>query len=152
MNKVFPKPQLTPFEADYARWCEEQGALLRAGRLEQLDRENLAEEIESLGRSDKREIESRLQKLLVHLLKAKFQPEKLSGSWRSTIREQRRGIAKAIKESPSLKGYPALVLAEEYDSARLQAVDETGIDLSRLPESSPFSIEQILDPSFLPEA
>lgn len=74
MNKIFRKQQLTPYEADYAQWCAEQGALLREGRLSDLDRENLAEEIESLGRSDKREIRSRLGNLLLHLLKWQFNP------------------------------------------------------------------------------
>ena len=106
MNKVFRKPQLTPYEADYARWCAEQGALLREGRLSDLDRENLAEEIESLGRSDKREIENRLMVLLLHLLKWKYQPGEQSGSWKGSIREQRKQLSRILFESPSLRDYP----------------------------------------------
>ncbi len=151
MNRVFPKPHLTPFETDYAQWCFEQGRLLRDGKLSELDRENLAEEIESLGRSDRREIESRLEKLLVYLLKWQFQPEQRSGSWRASIREQRRGIAKIIKESPSLKGHPAAVLPEEYATAREEAADETGLDIGVFPSKVPFSIPNIFDPNFLPE-
>ena len=151
MNRVFPKPRLTSYEADFAQWSLEQAELLRDGSIEGLDRENLAEEIESLGRSDKREIGNRLGKLLVHLLKWRFQPEGRSGSWRSSIREQRRGVAKLIEESPSLKGHPAEVLAEEYEAARIDASDETGLNLSVFPLECPFSLQQILDPEFLPD-
>jgi Domain of unknown function DUF29 len=69
VNKILWKEQLTPIEADYARWCAEQGSLLRSGKLGAIDRENLAGEIETFGRSEKREIESRLNILLLHLLK-----------------------------------------------------------------------------------
>lgn len=151
MNKIFPKPHLTPFEADYALWCVEQAALLRKGQVDQLDRENLAEEIESLGRSDKKEIESRLQVLLIHLLKWKFQPEGRGGSWRGTIREQRSRLAKSLAESPSLKNYPAEILAEEYLIARLKAAGETGLDENMFPHLSPYTIDQVLDLEFLPD-
>lgn len=151
MNKVFRLSQLTPYEADYARWCTEQGALLRDGRLDALDRENLAEEIESLGRSDRREIESRLKVLLTHLLKWRHQPEGRCGSWRSTIRDQRRGIAKILKESPSLHTHPAKALKDEYGYAVSDAIDETGLPEDAFPSACPFTIDQILDPAFLPD-
>lgn len=150
MNKHLWKSQLTPYEADYARWCAEQGALLREGHLSSLDRENLAEEIESLGRSDKREIESRLKVLLVHLLKLKFQSEQAKAGWKSTVREQRRRIRTVIKESPSLKAYPMSVLGDEYEYARSDAAEETGLALAFFPETCPFSMDQVLDLSFYP--
>lgn len=151
MNKIVLRKQLTPFAADYALWCAEQGALLRAGRTDALDLENLAEEIESLGRSDRFEIESRLKVLLVHLLKWRFQPEKRKPGWRSTIREQRGRIARRLRESPSLKAYPAEVLAEEYSYAVSEAADETSIAEAAFPPTCPFTIEQVLDPEFLPD-
>ncbi|MBX3567373.1 MAG: DUF29 domain-containing protein [Rhizobiaceae bacterium] len=152
MNRHFPKAQLTPYEADYALWCAEQGALLREGRLSDLDRRNLAEEIESLGRRDKDEIESRLNVLLVHLLKWKYQPEGRTGSWEGSIVEQRYRLARRLAESPSLRNYPASILDDEYVSARLKASGETGLPRGTFPEVCPFAIEQALDPSFLPEA
>ena len=152
MNKFERPGNVTRYERDYARWCAEQGALLRSGRLDALDRENLAEEIESLGRSDKREIESRLKVLLAHLLKWSFQPEGRKGGWSATIREQRGRIAKAIQESPSLRDYPAEVLAEEYGYARADAAAETGLPEDDFPAKCPFAIEQILDPEWLPDA
>ncbi len=150
MNKIFRKPQLTPYEADYAQWCAEQGALLREGRLSDLDRENLAEEIESLVRSDKREIKNRLNVILLHLLKWQFQPKGRKNGWRATLREQRRQIAYLVKQSPSLKNFPRMELDEEYESARLDAADETELPLDVFPAACPYTAEQVLDLTFLP--
>ncbi len=152
MNKHMPKPRSTPYEADYAQWCAEQGALLREGRLSDLDRENLAEEIESLGRSDRREIESRLKVLILHLLKLRFQPERQTPGWQSTLREQRFRIGRILKESPSLRRYPQDVLNEEYALARFEAAEETGLPEETFPKTCPFTIEEILDAAFLPMA
>ena len=151
MNRHLVKPpQLTPYEADYAEWCAEQGALLRAGRLDALDRENLAEEIESLGRSDKREIRSRLKELLVHLLKWQFQPKKRKGGWRATIIEQRDELKQLLEESPSLRNLPSLALARQYPIARAKAAGETGLAETLFPKDCPYSIESILDDDFFP--
>lgn len=152
MNKFERPGNVTRIEQDYARWCAEQGALLRAGRLDALDRENLAEEIESLGRSDKREIESRLKVLLANLLKWKFQPEGRKGGWSATIREQRGRIAKTLKESPSLRGYPAEVLSEEYSYGRAEAAADTGLPEETFPADCPFTVEQVHDPDWFPDA
>lgn len=150
MNKVFRKQQLTPYEADYAQWCAEQGALLREGRLSDLDRENLAEEIESLGRSDKREIASRLGTLLLHLLKWQFQAERRKAGWLLTIREQRHRIGKLIDESPSLKACPRKQLTGEFEFARLKAIDETGLPEKHFPVDCPYQIADVLDQDFFP--
>ena len=107
MNEHLWKQQLTAYEADYAQWCAEQGALLREGRLSDLDRENLAEEIESLGRSDRKEIGKRLRVLLLHLLKWKYQPGKRKNGWKASILVQRRELQRTFAASPSLKNYPA---------------------------------------------
>jgi uncharacterized protein DUF29 len=152
MNKIFRKQQLTPYEADYAQWCAEQGALLREGRLSDLDRENLAEEIESLGRSDKREIESRLGTLLLHLLKWQFQAERRKTGWLLTIREQRHQIKKLINESPSLKTYPSKQLASEFEFARLRAANETGLPEKDFPADCPYPISDVLNRDFFPGA
>ncbi|RVD57914.1 DUF29 domain-containing protein [Mesorhizobium sp. M2D.F.Ca.ET.185.01.1.1] len=129
MNKIQiqRRHKSTPYETDYAQWCAEQGALLREGRLADLDRENLAEEIESFGRSDKREIASRLGTLVLHLLKWEFQPEQRKTGWLLTIREQRLRIEGLLDESPSLRKYPAQVLDREFKISRLKALDETGL-------------------------
>lgn len=150
MNRIDLK-KLATYEEDFALWSAEQAALLRAGRFDRVDLENVAEEIESLGRSDKHQIKSRLQVLLMHLLKWQRQPDNRSRSWASTIRDQREAILDLIEESPSLKAYPASILAQCYPRARLKASEETTIYLDLFPETCPYTIEQILDPGFLPE-
>ena len=150
MNKHLLKSQLTPYEADYAQWCAEQGALLREGRLSELDRENLAEEIESLGRSDKKEIRSRLKELLLHLLKWHFQPEKRKGGWRASIIDQRTELKDLLDESPSLRSLPSKELAKWHGIARLKAADETGLRENVFPIDCPYSIDEILEDNFFP--
>lgn len=152
MNKIqIQRPhKSTPYEVDYAQWCVEQGALLREGRLADVDRENLAEEIESLGRSDKREIASRLGILLLHLLKWQYQAEKRKSGWLLTIREQRHRIAGLVSESPSLKSYPGQELLREYRFARVKSADETGLPEAAFLAECPYRIEEILDGDFFP--
>jgi hypothetical protein len=150
MNKIFRRSQLTPYESDYSQWCTEQGALLREGRLAELDRENLAEEIESLGRSDRKEIRKRLRVLLQHLLKWKYQPSKRKHGWNATILIQRQELRRVLAESPNLKEYPQKIVSEVYEAARLKAADETGLGLETFPGQCPFSVEQTLSLSFLP--
>ncbi|MBX3532041.1 MAG: DUF29 domain-containing protein [Rhizobiaceae bacterium] len=151
MNKIDLRPPLVSIDEDYALWCAQQGALLREGRVGALDRENLAEEIEGLGSSHADEIESRLMVLLAHLLKWRFQPSQRSNSWRATIKEQRSRIARRLRQSPSLRSHPGMVLADEYDLARTTASGETGLDEEAFPPTCPFTIEQVLDPEFLPD-
>lgn len=149
MNKIDPN-KLAGYEEDFALWSAEQAALLRAGKFDRVDVENVAEEIESLGRSDQYEIDSRLEILLAHLLKWQFQPGERSNSWQASINEQRMRIARRIKASPSLKSYPAESVPGGYRIGRHVAVRETGLPESVFPEGCPYTIEQILDPDFLP--
>ncbi|NNM71018.1 DUF29 domain-containing protein [Enterovirga sp. DB1703] len=139
------------YDDDYAAWALHQARLLRTGRFDELDPENLAEEVEDLARQEKREIESRLGVLLQHLLKYMVQPENRSNSWRATILEQRARIARRLTESPSLRSYPGQVLEDEYGLARQQAALETGLPLERFPANCPFGIDDVLDLDFLPE-
>lgn len=149
MNKI-DLQHLASYEDDFALWSAEQAALLRAGKLDRVDTENLSEEIESLGDSHKDEIESRMVVLLAHLLKWQFQPGARSNSWRATILEQRSRITKRVKRSPSLRPYPALIVPEEYPTARLFASGDTGLPETAFPQNCPYPIEQILDPDFFP--
>ncbi len=138
----------TPFEADFHQWSVEQAALLRAGKWEALDVIHLAEEIESLGRSEKREIESRLEILLVHLLKWQFQPERRTRSWRLTLKVQRSDLQYVLNENPSLKSYPLVRLQSAYLRACLAAEKETGLAFETFPETCPFTTAQIMDETF----
>jgi hypothetical protein len=136
------------YETDFALWSDRQAAAIRRRAGNEIDWENVAEEIESLGKSDRREIGSRLAVICAHLLKWQFQPDVRSGSWRGSVTENRRKIAKLIKESPSLKPHPAHVIAEAYDDGREVAEAETGLTL---PEMCPWTIDQALDRDFWPE-
>ena len=138
------------YDIDFYEWTQEQARLLGSGRWHDLDLDNLIEEVRSVGLSDKREIESRLQVLVAHLLKWRYQPGQRSSGWAGTIREQRRRIKLVGRDSPSLRGYPSAVFVDEYLGARLKAADETGIDFSLFPETCPFTVEEALDDDFLP--
>ena len=139
------------YERDFYLWIEEQVRLLREGRVDELDVANLLEEIESMGRSDKKAIKSNLVVVLTHLLKYQFQPDQRSNSWRGSIVEHRRRLRDDFKDSPSLRGYATEVFAEAYDDAREQASVESGLPLRALPKTSPYTLEQTLNPKFLPD-
>ena len=139
------------YDTDFHVWCHEQARLVREGRFNELDIENVAEELESMGRSDRHQIGCRLEVLIAHLLKWRFQPGARSSSWRRTIREQRSRIGMVVEDSPSLKSYPASIALECYNAARLAASDETGVDYTLFPEECLFTHAQILDPDFLPK-
>jgi Domain of unknown function DUF29 len=139
------------YDDDFFAWTQEQARLLRAGELTDVDVENLAEEIESVGRSDRREIRNRLTVLLSHLLKWQFQPKRRGASWSVTIWEQRLQINSIIEDSPSLRPFFVEVLAKSYENARGVAARETRMQLGAFPAECPFTPEQILSEDFLPE-
>jgi hypothetical protein len=142
----------TPYEKDVVAWAMEQAALLRSGQLSALDIEHIAEEIEDVGKSEKRELASRMAVLLAHLLKWQHQPERRGSSWTRTIKVQRRGIAEALDETPSLRGSlsDSRWLRRAWDDAVAKAIDETGLD--SFPEDCPWSMDQVLSAEFFPEA
>jgi hypothetical protein len=139
------------YERDFYAWTQEQAALLRSGQLERLDRVHLAEEIEALGRQERRELVNRLGILLGHLLKWQFQPQLRGKSWQATIIEQRQDIQELIAESPSLKSYLAEAMEKAYRKGLLLVVRETPLSLQDLPDQCPYTFEQVMDPSFYPE-
>jgi hypothetical protein len=139
------------YDRDYALWIDRTVADLRAGNLRDLDLENLIEEIEDMGRSQKQALRSNLKIVLMHLLKYAFQPEKRSNSWRSTLREHRDRLSEALCDSPSLKRHVEESLDDSYGKALKLAADETGLPRSTFPEANPFSLEEIFDPEYLPE-
>jgi hypothetical protein len=139
------------YDEDFYAWTEEQARLLRTGEFSQLDIENIAEELESMGRSDKREIDNRLVVLLVHLLKWQVQVGYRSKSWSATVREQRQQIEDLLSESPSLRSRIGSVRRGLYARARHVAAGETGLPETTFPAACPFTPEQILAEDFLPE-
>lgn len=139
---------MSSYNTDFHAWTQEQAKLIRTGQFHQLDLENLAEEIESLGKQERRELRNRLAVLVGHLLKWQFQPTGQGASWRATIRAQRRDIQRLIKENPSLRPYLSEAVAESYDDALALAIRETGLE--QFPDECPYSVEQITDEAFLP--
>ena len=138
------------YDRDYYAWTQEQVDLLRAGRVNEIDLANLAEEVEDMGKRQKQAVASNLVVVLLHLLKYRFQPEQRANSWRASIREHRRRLRKAFEDSPSLRRYTEEVLVECYLDACEQAADETGLPAVVFPEHCPFSLDQVLDKDFLP--
>ncbi len=142
------------YDQDFYAWAMKNAELLRTGRLAEIDAENLAEELESMGKSQKRALSSRLAVLLAHLLKwtaQKEQRERYINSWRATIREQRRRINKLLQENPSLQPTLPEALAEAYPSAVDQAVAETNLPDRTFLEHCPFTLEQALDAAYWPD-
>ena len=139
------------YERDFYLWLEQQASRLREGRLDEIDVANLLEEIEDMGRSEKRAIESNLVVLLTHLLKYRSQPDQRSSSWHGSIVENRRRLRKLLRENPSLLPYAREIFAECYTDSREQAAAESGLSPDSFPAEPPFSLEQVLDPKYLPE-
>jgi Domain of unknown function DUF29 len=140
------------YDEDFFLWTERQAALIRAGQLDSVDWENVAEEIESLGRRDLRQIGNRLEVLLSHLLKWQFQPAARSTSWRGTIRTQRGRILRVLRDSPSLRQHVDSEARDAYPRARAGAADEAGLGIERFPAACPYSAAELLDDDFWPEA
>lgn len=139
------------YEQDFFAWTQEQARLLRERRFEDLDLENLIDEVESVGSSEKREIRNRLTVLIAHLLKWKFQPGRRGDSWRDTIDEQRRMLLDIVETSPSLRSYLNQSASKMYRSGHLAAAKETLIAYGVFPTECPFTPEQVVDPDFFPE-
>jgi hypothetical protein len=145
-------PDPTLYDRDFYAWANEQAALLRAGNLAVADIAHIAEEIESMGKTEQRELVSRLAVLLAHLLKWQFQPTARSTSWRLTMEEQRRQLVRHLRDNPSLKAKLPEALEDAYGDAILSATRETGLDRTTFPTVCPWTFEQIMDVDFWPEA
>jgi Domain of unknown function DUF29 len=139
------------YERDFYLWVEEQVRFLRQGTLERLDVGNLVEEIEDLGIGAKKAVKSNLVVVLLHLLKHQIQPRRRSRSWQASIVEHRQRLRDDFRTSPSLSGYARDVFVEAYADARARAIAETGLPQRAFPHTAPYSLEQTLDPEFLPD-
>jgi hypothetical protein len=139
------------YDQDFYLWCLETCATLGAREFEALDVCHLIEEIRALAGRDRRELTSRLETLVMHLLKWHYQPAERSGSWRGTIRRERREIARLLVQSPSLKQMVPDDITTGYPHAREDASDETGLRLDTFSVTCPWTPEQVLDETFWPE-
>ncbi|MDY7015252.1 MAG: DUF29 domain-containing protein [Cyanobacteriota bacterium] len=150
MNPL-PKTPTRAYDLDFVAWTEQTARFLRSQQFEKVDWDAVIEEIESLGKSDRRELKSRTEVLLQHLLKWQYQPHLQSSSWQNTIDEQRNRIEDLLQDSPSLKPYFAEILTQCFHRARKAASRETGLPLNTFPVDCPYAIARVLDAEFLPE-
>ena len=141
----------TAYGVDFSAWSADQARRLRESKPRELDWENLAEEIESLGKSDRRAVGSAVKVVLEHLLKWRFQPAKRSSSWSDSIEEHRDRILRILEDSPSLASLPAEILEREYRKARRKVLRDTGLSAKSVPTACPFTADQVLDPDFWPD-
>jgi hypothetical protein len=137
---------------DFNLWLDRTVQLLRENRWQEIDVTHLIEEIEDLGKSERRGIVSQLTRLLLHLLKWQYQPQRRSDSCLDSITDARTQIALVIEDSPSLKNYPAQQLEKSYQRARHQAAKQTNIEFSVFPNTCPYSLELVLAEDWLPES
>jgi hypothetical protein len=136
------------YDLDFYAWTQQQADLLLTGKLDFLDRVNLAEEIESLGKQQRQELRNRLGILIGHLLKWDYQPERRGKSWKATIREQREEILDLLEDNPSLKPYLSEAMEKGFRQGINLVVRETPLDDDDLPQVCPYEVEQIFDPAF----
>jgi hypothetical protein len=141
----------TLYQTDLNLWLQETANLLHNGDVGQLDCQSLAEEIEDMAGSRKDALESNLIRVLRHLLKWKYQPQKRTNTWKASITEHSLRLNKALKKSPSLKPYFEQIFAECYEDARLITTQETGLDTSIFPEICPFAQADVLNSQYLPK-
>lgn len=132
------------YDQDFFEWTQETARAIAAGRFDEIDRAALADEVESLGKRDRREGASRIVTILMHLLKTKYQPEMETVSWRNTIREQRDELAGVLADSPSLRVQLNDLLPSLYRRACRKAAAETGLDIDAFPPTCPWTVEEVL--------
>lgn len=138
------------YEKDFYAWALYNAKLLRERKISKIDFENVAEEIESMGKSERRELINRLTVLLAHLLKWEFQRERRGNSWRYTLKEQRTRIEDRLKDSPSLKKSLNDSFNEAYELGISMAAAETDLDEKIFPKKCPYSLKEVLDKDFFP--
>ena len=143
---------MSKYDDDLYAWTREQAEYLRSGRWGAIDTVHVAEEIEELGINAEHAITRQLQRLLLHLLKWRYQPTHQTLSWRRSIRQSRDAITDRIDRSHSLRDYPLQRLPLAYRRAKRDAADDTGLPLATFPEVCPWSIAQVLDEDFWPDA
>jgi uncharacterized protein DUF29 len=150
-SRALKPPSTGLYDKDFFAWTMETARLLRAGLLSEVDIEHVAEEIEDMGKSERREVASRMRIILLHLLKWKWQPEKRSPSWQSTLATQRAELRDAFHDSPSLRRAVGAIVPKVYRDAVRAASIETELPVGAFPGQCPFTPDQVLNEDFLPE-
>jgi len=137
-------PTAPAYDDDFVLWLDAQVEFLRAGRYELLDKENLLDELNAMTKHERRSLRSRLEKIIMHMLKIDFQPVRRTRSWSRSIREQRRKIAFILDDSPGLRRELQSNIDRAYRAAAYEAVKQTGLPESTFPADCPYSSDQIL--------
>ena len=146
-------PDPTAYDTDFYLWTQQQAALLRQGEFNRvdLDVENIAEEIESMGRREKHSIRGYLFNVMLHLLKWRYQPERRETSWELSLINGRDQLNDLAKDSPSLRPLLPALVADLYPRVRRNMAGETGLPLATFPDQCPFTVEQVLDAEYWPD-
>ncbi|MBK5965650.1 hypothetical protein CCR95_16545 [Thiocystis minor] len=139
------------YESDYYLWLIENANLLRTGRVSEADLDRIAEELEDMGRSERRALASHISVLVSHLLKWQFQSSHCSSSWRGSIQNARSSIQDLLEESPSLRNQLAPLVVSKYPNARFNAANETNLPESTFPDDCPYRLEDLLNFDFWPD-
>ncbi len=142
------EPAGASYERDFYSWLLEQARLVREGRWDAVDRDNVAEEIESLGREQFNKLESALRVLMLHMLKWDHEPQLRSRSWVLSIEAQRLELEDVIADNPGLRPRIPEAIARGYRKARLEAARETGIAKESFPETCPYGWNDIVSRVF----
>jgi len=143
-TKARPAKAATRYEDDTFTWVSEQIALLRAGRRDLIDVENIAEELSDLGNELRFRLESAIAVLSLHILKWDHQKARRSRSWQITVREQRKRIALLLKRNPGLKGVLSEAIEVGYDQGRDRAIAETKMKDEAIPETCPYTFDEMM--------
>ena len=140
------------YDHDFYAWALHNAKLLSARRFSEIDIEHLVEELEDVGKSERRALESHIRNLLLHLLKWQYQPHLRGSSWRQSIRNARIAVAKITRDSPSLKPLITQTMVDEYQNAKADAVDETGLPDNIFPIACPYAENDLFRQDFWPES
>jgi hypothetical protein len=143
------------YERDYYGWIQQNARAIREGRVKDVDWANVAEELEDMGKSERRALRSQLARLLAHLLKWPHQSQRRRSSqhsWRATIEHARDSTRELIEENPSLKPELPEIFSKSYSDALAQVVGETNLPKKTFPATCPWSFDQVLDEDFWPES
>jgi hypothetical protein len=140
------------YSTDFSVWINQTAQRLREQRWHEIDLPNLIAEVEDLGKSERRGIVSQLTRLLLHLLKWQYQPQRRSDSWLDSITDARTQIELAVEDSSSLRNYPAEQLEASYQRARRPAAKQTNLEVAVFPDRCPYSLELVLADDWLPES
>lgn len=144
-------PKKTLYETDFYQWTKQQAQLIKERRFSELDLENLVEEVEDMGSSERNGLTSHLKQLLMHLLKWQYQPQRQSRSWKDSIINHRYDVELILKCNPGLKPKVFECYQQAYQQAKTLAHRQTGIPVSDFPEQCPWGYTEVMDIDFLPQ-